>query len=70
MAERLPPSEKTSQAIGALLSQGSEHADVKSELVRLAVRKSLEEVLEAEVNDALARGYRNGAPDGYGGPRP
>lgn len=57
MGERIPPSEKTSQAIGALLSQGSDHADVKSELVRLAVRKIVEEVLEAEVNDVLGRGY-------------
>ncbi len=57
MGKRIPPSEKTSQAIGTLLSQGSEQADVKSELVRLAVRKIVEEVLEAEVNDALGRGY-------------
>src|SRR5262249_33945064 len=31
--------------------------DVRTELIRLGVRKLVEEVLEAEVEDRLARGY-------------
>ncbi len=66
MAERIPPSERTSQAIAELLGRGSESDNVKSELLRLAVRKIVEEALEAEVNDALGRGYyeRGAGTDG------
>ena len=47
MAERIPLSERTSQAIAELLSRGSDSDNVKSELLRLAVRKIVEETLEA-----------------------
>ncbi len=57
MAERIPPSERTSQAIAQLLGRGSESDQVKSELLHLAVRKIVEEALEAEVRDTLGRGY-------------
>lgn len=66
MAERIPPSERTSQAIAQLLGRGSDSENVKSELLHLAVRKIVEEALEAEVSDALGRGFyeRGGAPAG------
>lgn len=66
MAERIPPSERTSQAIAQLLGRGSDSENVKSELLHLAVRKIVEEALEAEVSDALGRGFyeRGGAARG------
>lgn len=48
MAERTPPSERTSQAIAQLLGRGSDSENVKSELLQLAVRKIVEEALKAE----------------------
>ena len=68
--ERVPPSEKTKAALRALLSEGT-RGDLKSELVRLSVRRVVEEALEAATKDLLerdyyerreegARGYRNG----------
>jgi len=67
---RVPPSEQTRAAIEELLREGSE-GDLKSELVRLSVRRIVEEALEAKVRDVLGRdhyerrlegqsGYRNG----------
>jgi transposase-like protein len=50
-----------------LLTEGAE-GDVKSAFIRLAVQRVLEEVLEAEVSDALGRKYYQRAerePDGY-----
>jgi transposase-like protein len=49
------------------LGRGSESENVKSELLHLAVRKIVEEALEAEVNDVVGRGYyeRGGSEGGY-----
>jgi hypothetical protein len=54
--ERVPPSEKTKAALRALLSEGT-RGDVKSELVRLSVRRVVEEALEAVTKDLLDRDY-------------
>jgi putative transposase len=74
VGERVPASEKTRQRIELLLAKGVEEGDVRSELVRLGVRKLIEEALEGEVEDEVGRrtgllpprrrgrsaGYRNG----------
>lgn len=68
--KRVPPSERTKESIQKLLREGTAE-DPKSELVRLGVKRVLEEVLEAGVRDLLGReyyerrsqgspGYRNG----------
>jgi transposase-like protein len=50
-----------------LLTTGVADGDARAELLKLAVRKIIEETLEAEVNDALGRGYyENGAEPGRG----
>lgn len=54
--ERVPPSEKTRAELRTLLTQGTA-GDPKSELVRLSVRRVLEETLEAAVRDLLGREY-------------
>lgn len=72
--KRVPPSERTKEAISALLTQGSKE-DPRIELVQLAVRRIIEEALEAELRDKLGReyyerkttgqrGYRNGYREG------
>ena len=44
-----------------------DEGDARSELIRLAVRKIVEEALEAEVAEAVGRGYyENGAAPGAG----
>ena len=64
MSERVPASERTRQRIESLLAKGVEDGDVRSELVRLGVRKLIEEALEGEVEDELGRGYyRRGGSD-------
>src|SRR6266436_1630866 len=64
---RIPASERTSQKLDELLTQGVADGDARAELLKLAVRKIVEEVLEAEVTDALGRGYyENGAEPGRG----
>jgi transposase-like protein len=68
---------QTDQSIRQLLSGGSS-GDVRSELIRLGVRRIVEEALEREVSDFLgrefyqregggtaARGYRNGYRSGH-----
>ena len=40
-----------------LLTQGVAEGDARSELIKLAVRKIVEETLEAEVAEAVGRGY-------------
>jgi transposase-like protein len=73
VGERVPASEKTRQRIEALLANGLEEGDVRSELVRLGVRKLVEEALEGEVEDEIGRGYyrrggdeqRRGYRNGY-----
>lgn len=56
MAKRLPASVQTDQSIRQLLSSGSS-GDVRSELIRLGVRRIVEEALEREVGDFLGRGF-------------
>src|SRR5437763_9211056 len=69
-SRRIPASRQTGERIEELLAGGGDH-DVRSDLIRLGVRKLLEEVLEGEVEDRLGRvyygrgdgerpGYRNG----------
>jgi transposase-like protein len=68
VGESVPVSEKTRQRIEALLANGVEDSDVRSELVRLGVRKLVEEALEGEVEDELGRGYyrRGGEEERHG----
>jgi transposase-like protein len=67
MGPRIPASEQTHQRLEALLKEGVTDGDARTELFRLAVRKIVEEALEAEVSDALGRGYyENGAEPGRG----
>ena len=54
MAKRVPASEKTSEQIEDLLAAGvSGEKDIRSELIRLGMKKILEEALEAEVEARL-----------------
>lgn len=56
--KRIPPSERTREAIRTLLAEGSAEAGSgPSELVRMATRLILEEALEAKVADLLGREY-------------
>src|SRR5262249_47392607 len=58
---------RTTQKLEELLSQGVADGDARAELLKLAVRKIVEEALEAEVAEALGRGYYgNGAAPGAG----
>src|SRR5215470_12225419 len=67
MGPRIPASEQTHQRLEALLKEGVADGDARSELFKLAVRKIVEETLEAEVSDALGRGYyESGAEPGRG----
>ena len=67
MTRRVPPSERTSQRLRELLQQGSEEGDIRSDAIRLGVRKMVEEALEAELADALGRGhYERGGGEGRG----
>jgi len=64
---RIPASERTSQKLDELLTQGVADGDARAELLKLAVRKIVEEALEVEVADALGREYyANGAAPGAG----
>ena len=65
--ERIPASERTRERLKALMDGEGEAADGRSELVRLAARLIIEEVLEGEAEDALGRGYyARGAAPGSG----
>jgi len=67
MAERIPASTQTHQRLTELLERGVADGDARAELIKLAVRKIVEEALEAEVTDALGREYyANGATPGRG----
>ena len=67
MPTRIPASERTSQKLDELLSQGVADGDARAELLKLAVRKIVEEALEAEVAEAVGREYyENGATAGAG----
>jgi putative transposase len=64
---RIPASERTSQKLNQLLTHGVADGDARAELLKLAVRKIVEEALEAEVSEALGRGYyENGGEPGRG----
>jgi putative transposase len=64
---RIPASERTNQKLDELLTQGVADGDARAELLKLAVRKIVEEALEAEVAEAVGRGYyENGAEPGAG----
>ena len=76
MRTRIQGSERTREALNALIDGRARVADAKSELVRLATRLIIEEGLEGEVRDALGRddyehgsapggGYRNGTREGH-----
>ena len=67
MAKRVPASERRRQRLEALLSEGTE-GELHSELIRLGVRRLVEEALEAESAEALGRGYyqRDGEAQGQG----
>ncbi len=67
MPTRIPASERTSQKLDELLTQGVADGDARAELLKLAVRKIVEEALEGEVANALGRDYyENGATPGAG----
>lgn len=67
MASRIPASERTSQKLEELLTRGMTDGDARAELLKLAVRKIVEEALEAEVAEAVGRAYyENGAAPGAG----
>ena len=53
MEARIPASERTSQKLNELLSHGVADGDARAELLKLAVRKIVEEALEAEVAEAV-----------------
>ncbi len=66
MSTRVPASERTSQRLRELLSNLGED-EVGSQVIRLGIRKIVEEVLEAELRDVLGRGYyEHGAEPGRG----
>ena len=57
---RIPASERTSQKLNELLTRGVADGDTRADFLKLAVRKIVEEALEAEVGEALGRGYPEG----------
>ena len=75
MSRRIPASDRTREALSALIEGRLSSEGGRSELVQLATRLIIEEGLEAEVRDALGReyyergaepggGYRNGLREG------
>ena len=67
MAKRIPASMQTREALAALIEGRLASPAGRSELVELATRLIVEEVLEGEVRDALDRGYyEHGATAGQG----
>lgn len=64
--KRVPPSEQTREEIRRFLEQGGESGDPKTELVRLGVKRIMEEALEAAVRDLLGRGYYERSRGGTG----
>jgi putative transposase len=69
--KRIPPSVQTQEQIEQLIKEGSSGADdVLSELVKLAVRRIVEEAMEGGVRDLLGnRGYYERRTDGQEGHR-
>ena len=67
MPTRIPASERASQKLDEQLRQGVADGDARAELLKLAVRKIVKEALEAEVAEAVGRGYYDrGAAPGAG----
>ncbi len=67
MTKRLPGSERTREALNELIDGRLRVENAKSDLVKLATRLIIEEGLEAEVRDALGRGYyEHGSEAGQG----
>jgi len=67
MGSRIPASEQTHQRLEALLKEGVVDGDARTALFKLAVRKIVEEALEAEVGEVVGRGYyESGAEPGRG----
>jgi putative transposase len=67
VGSRVPASERTRQKLDELLTQGVADGNARAELLKLAVRKIVEEALEAEVAEAVGREYyENGAVPGGG----
>ena len=69
MTQRLPGSERTREALNELLEGCLRSENAKSDLVKLATRLIIEEGLEAEVRDALGRGYYEHGAEAGGGHR-
>ncbi len=66
--ERIPASKRTSQGILQALNGLAEGEGV-SEVIRLGLRKIVEEALEAEVSDGIGRGYYERGAEGKSGYR-
>ncbi len=67
MADRIPASMRTREALSARIEGRLASPAGRSELVELATRLIVEEALEGEVRDALERGYyERGAAPGQG----
>ena len=65
MKRRIPASMRTRESLSALIEGRLSSVDGQSDLVKLATRRILEEALEAEARDALARDYyERGAEEG------
>jgi len=63
--KRVPPSERTRQALRDVLQKGTKE-DPLSELIRLAVQGMIEEALEGAVRDLLGREYYRHGSQGRG----
>ena len=70
MGQRIPASERTHQRLEQLLQEGIGDGDTRAELIKLAVRKIVEEALEAEVSEAVGRGYYVSPRDSTSGRSP
>jgi hypothetical protein len=67
LAPRIPVSDRTSQRLSDLLTEGVVDGDARAELLKLAVREIVEEALKAEVGEAVCHGcYEAGAAPGAG----
>ncbi len=66
--ERIPASKRTGQRILEAL-QGLSEGDAVSEVIRLGLRRIIEEALEAEVADGIGRGYYERGAEGKSGYR-
>ena len=67
MSRRMPASDRTREALSALIEARLSSEAGRTELVQLASRLIIEEGLEAEVSDALRREYyERGAGPGSG----